>query len=208
MIGNDVVDLRDPESRSESLHPRFDTRVFSESERATIGEADDSERVRWKLWAAKEAAYKLVRKLAPTTVFSPQLFQVTPSGDTGATVDHEVSRCTVRYSENDGALHAVATSRVVDPSTVLSDWRRLDAGEIASGDPDAPSRAVRELLCERLAERLGVAISELEVRRQGRVPFLFVSGQRAPVDLSLSHHGDWLGFACELEPGVPEALIR
>ena len=21
----------------------------------------------------------------------------------------------------------------------------------------------------------------------------------APVDLSLSHHGDWLGFACELD---------
>ena len=208
MVGNDIVDLRDPESRSESLHPRFDTRVFSESERAVIGEADDSERVRWKLWAAKEAAYKLARKLAPPTVFSPRLYQVTPSGDNGATVDHEASCCTVRYTENDGALHAVATSRVVEPSAVLSDWRRLRPGEIASGDPNAPSRAVRELLCEQIAERLGVAISELEVRRQGRVPFLFVSGQPARVDLSLSHHGDWLGFACELEPAVPGALVR
>ena len=89
-----------------------------------------------------------------------------------------------------------------------SDWRRLQPGEIASGDPNAPSRAVRELLCEQIAERLGVAISELEVRRQGRVPFLFVSGQPARVDLSLSHHGDWLGFACELEPAVPGALVR
>ena len=64
MVGNDIVDLRDPQSRSESLHPRFDTRVFSERERRIIGEAADSERVRWKLWAAKEAAYKLMRKMA------------------------------------------------------------------------------------------------------------------------------------------------
>lgn len=208
MVGNDVVDLRDPESRCESLHPRFDTRVFSEGERAAIGDADDSERVRWKLWAAKEAAYKLVRKFAPTTVFSPQLFQVKLSGDTGATVDHEDSCCTVRYTENDGALHAVATSGVAEPSTVVTGWRRLEAGEIASGDPDAPSQAVRALLCERIAEQLGVAVSELEVRRQGRVPFLFVNGEPAPVDLSLSHHGDWLGFACELEPAATEAPVR
>ena len=129
------------------------------------------------------------------------------SGNAGATVEHEASRCAVRYTENDGALHAVATSRFVEPSSVFSDWRRLESGEIASGDPDAPSRAVRALLCERIAERLGVAVSRLEVRRRGRVPFLFLSGKPAPVDLSLSHHGDWLGFACELETAAPGTPI-
>ena len=74
MVGNDIVDLRDPESRSESLHPRFDTRVFSARERARIAASAEPERLRWKLWAAKEAVYKLVRKLVATTVFSPQRF--------------------------------------------------------------------------------------------------------------------------------------
>jgi hypothetical protein len=64
---------------------------------------------------------------------------------------------------------------------------------------------VRSLLCERIAELLGVPASDLEVRRRGRVPFLWLRGERAPVDLSLSHHGDWLGFACELDPAASRA---
>jgi phosphopantetheinyl transferase (holo-ACP synthase) len=200
MVGNDVVDLRDPESSSESLHPRFDTRVFSRRERELIAASADSERFRWKLWAAKEAAYKLARKLVPTTVFSPMRFEVEPETASSAVVVHDSGRYTVEYTENEGALHAVATSELAQPRRVLTGWRKLDAGEIASGDPDAPSRAVRALLCERIAGLLGVAPSELEVRRRGRVPFLWLRGEPAPVDLSLSHHGDWLGFACELEP--------
>jgi len=199
MVGNDIVDLRDPESRSESLHPRFDTRVFRESEREGIAAASDSERTRWKLWAAKEAAYKLARKQQPTTVFSPPRFAVELVGDSSAVVTHDRERYDVEYTENDGALHAVATAQGTRSDRVISGWRRLEAGEIESGDPDAPSRAVRALLCERIATALGVRASDLEVRRRGRVPHLWLRGEPAPVDLSLSHHGDWLGFACEFD---------
>jgi phosphopantetheinyl transferase (holo-ACP synthase) len=208
MVGNDVVDLRDPESRSESLHPRFDTRVFTERERSAIAGSGDPERARWKLWAAKEAAYKLTRKLAPATIFSPRSFEVELTSESEAAVEHEGARCQVQYTENDGALHAVATCQPGAGKAVLSGWRRLEAGEIASGDPDAPSRAVRALLCERIASELGVAASELEVRRQGRVPVLWLRGARAPVDLSLSHHGDWLGFACEIEQPPAGGPVR
>ena len=208
MVGNDIVDLRDPESRSESLHPRFDTRVFSARERARIAASAEPERLRWKRWAAKEAVYKLVRKLVATTVFSPQRFEVEITEGSGAIVVHD-SRCfAVDYTESDGALHAVATSEPAQSRRVLAGWRRLDAGEIASGDPDAPSRAVRSLLCERIAESLGVAPSELEVRRRGRIPFLWLRGELAPVDLSLSHHGNWLGFACEIEPAAAGGADR
>jgi phosphopantetheinyl transferase (holo-ACP synthase) len=202
MVGNDVVDLCDPESRSETLHPRFDTRVFSERERTLIAASGDSERLRWKLWAAKEAAYKLARKRVPTTVFSPRRFEVDPDGQAGAVVAHGEARYRVEFTENDRAVHAVATCSSGAGQRVVTGWRRLERGEIASGDPDAPSRAVRALLCDRIAERLGVAASELEVRRLGRVPYLWLRGERAPVDLSLSHHGDWLCFACELEPAA------
>ena len=84
MIGNDVVDLLDPESLPETLHPRFDTRVFTAREREAIAASpgDDAARARWKLWAAKEAAYKLARKRRPATVFSPHRFavEVDPTG--------------------------------------------------------------------------------------------------------------------------------
>ena len=209
MVGNDVVDLRDPESRPESLHPRFDTRVFTASEREAIGSGRGSSRVRWKLWAAKEAAYKLIRKRASTTVFSPIRFEVALDESGQALVTHGPDRVAVGYEENDGAVHAVASCPAARPAAVFSAWRRLGRAELAAGDAEVPSRAVRALLCEHVAARLRVEAEEVEVRRDGRVPRLWVADRPAAADVSLSHHGDWLGFACELrafreleEPGA------
>ena len=81
MLGNDIVDLGDPESRAEGRHARFDGRVFDETERVLIDAAPEPERVRWLLWAAKESAYKAARKEDPHTVFAPSCFVVRLEGD-------------------------------------------------------------------------------------------------------------------------------
>ena len=57
MIGNDVVDLRDPDADPWRLHARFDERVFHPSERALIAASPQPGRTRWVLWALKESAY-------------------------------------------------------------------------------------------------------------------------------------------------------
>lgn len=198
MVGNDIVDLRDPESQAERLHPRFDTRVFTAREREVIAADGGSSRERWKLWAAKEAAYKLLRKRTPSTVFSPFRFEVASEASNRAVVAHGESRVRIDYQANTAAVHAVAVATERTSAEILSGWRRLSASELAAGDPEVPSRAVRAFACERVALRLGLAVSELEISREGRVPFLCVAGKRAKADLSLSHHGDWVGFACEL----------
>jgi len=71
MVGNDVVDLRDRDVDPKTLDPRFDRRVFSRDERRTINASAEPVRQRWRLWAAKEAAYKLLRRLEPAIAFSP-----------------------------------------------------------------------------------------------------------------------------------------
>ena len=53
MLGNDVIDLADPETSSR--HPRFDARVFGATERALLARSEDAGRLRQVLWAAKEA---------------------------------------------------------------------------------------------------------------------------------------------------------
>ena len=63
LVGNDVVDLHDPQSQPEALHPRFDARVFSLGEREALGASSSPHSLRWSLWAAKESAYKLAKKL-------------------------------------------------------------------------------------------------------------------------------------------------
>lgn len=86
MLGNDVVDLLDVDARPETFHRRFDARVFTPGERERIAhaaraegsatsdgsEASDADHaLRWAHWAAKEAAYKLLRQRDPAFVFSP-----------------------------------------------------------------------------------------------------------------------------------------
>lgn len=84
MLGNDVVDLLDVDARPETFHRRFEARVFAPSERESIArDAAGSgspthphpnphpHALRWAHWAAKEAAYKLLRQRDPEFVFSP-----------------------------------------------------------------------------------------------------------------------------------------
>ncbi len=52
LVGNDVVDLHDPESSPEALHARFDARVFTTDERVLLSASDSMHELRWTLWAA------------------------------------------------------------------------------------------------------------------------------------------------------------
>jgi phosphopantetheinyl transferase (holo-ACP synthase) len=191
MIGNDVVDLRDPESQAQTLHPRFDTRVFAAPELARVAAASDPNRERWRLWASKEAAYKLARKRRASTVFSPIRFVVRDDGQ----VAHANDRYCIEIREEDGAIHAVAFEVDSRPE-MLCGLRQLDAA-IDGHDPCAPSRAVRELVVQRLGEHFHTSPEAFELRRDGRIPRLrMVGAAQGTIDLSLSHHGRFVAFAC------------
>jgi len=194
MLGNDVVDLADAETRAGAQHPRFDARVLSAAERAALAAAPDTEaarRLRWTFFAAKEAAYKLVRRLEPRTPFAPTRFEVTLLGDGAARVRHEGRVLDVALEECDGAIHAVASPAGADGG------RRVAALAPAAPDEDEGA-AARRLACTRVAAALGVAASRLDVVREGRLPALRLDGAPLDATLSLSHHGRFVGFACEL----------
>ncbi len=209
MVGNDVVDLADPEADPATLHPRFDGRVFARSERRWLSARTDSARARWSLWAGKEAAYKLARKIAPGTIFSPVRFVVTfesapwqacPADDrwparaeSRGLVRHGEAVFALRVSHASDWVHAVATQQGVSPEQPLTGLARLDSRSAG------PSQAVRELACGEIARHLGVAVTKLEVRKRERVPQLFLAGRPAALDLSFSHHGSFIAFACSVD---------
>src|SRR5574337_2138325 len=78
MVGNDVVDLADPQCLPLGTHPRFDQRVFAQSELRLIHASATPAWMRWMLWAAKESAYKILRKQDPAMTFAPRRFVVAP----------------------------------------------------------------------------------------------------------------------------------
>ncbi len=106
LIGNDVVDLNDPQNAfvpMTSLDPfefsaldhkrkRFLDRVFNDEEQQLIKCARHPHLTLWSLWAAKEAAFKVMKKLDATSIFAHRLFVVKPYHDfTRPQSDHESS---------------------------------------------------------------------------------------------------------------------
>ena len=194
MIGNDVVDLFDRDADSSSYRPGFDARVFSADERRLIASACEPERQRWRLWAAKEAAYKAARKCDPSTVFSPSAFSVSlePDGEhLRGMVDCLGSRYRVLFDESQRWIHAIATRGARGFARVISAVGRHD-------DPSArgESLAVRALAREHVARHLGVRPEDLRIRREARIPWVWLQDRRLNLSLSLSHSGGIVAFAC------------
>ena len=191
MIGNDVVDLGDADSRVAGHHPRFDDRVFASSERDLIAAGPAPERVRWLLWAAKESAYKAARRADARTVFSPPRFVVrlTPGG--GGAVAAAGRTFDVELRADDEYVHAIARGRDDATARVYSAVARL-----ASAEEPTPSAAVRRITVTTLARLLDIPERDLSLDRDGRVPRLRIGGHPSEAELSLSHHGRFVAFAC------------
>lgn len=194
MLGNDLVDLRDPETLVGAQHPRFDARVFRGAELAAIAAApcaESARRTRWTLFAAKEASYKLVRRLDPHTPFVPARFGVALEGFERAVVTHAGRTLEVAFDERAGGLHAVASLAGAPDAGRLAGFGVTRPGE-------GESAAARALARRRIAAALGVEAVRLEVVRDGRLPALVLDGAPLAATLSLAHHGRFVGFACQL----------
>lgn len=196
MVGNDVIDLADPEAADGALHPRFEARVLTLRELAQLvtHQGEEAARWRWLFWAAKEAAYKVARAIDPTVRFSPRRFEVTMLGPDRAAVRHDGVRFAVAITRNADFVHAVARGRSTSPEAVLTGVAAIDGF-----DGEDPSRAARALATEAVASRLGLTPSDLRIERAPRrPPVLLLDGAPAVRSLSLSHHGRFVAFACGL----------
>jgi phosphopantetheinyl transferase (holo-ACP synthase) len=193
MIGNDVVDLCDADSRISEHHPRFDRRVFHASELALLQADADPERMRWLLWAAKESAFKLFRRRMPGFVFAPSRFIVSLRSPERGSVDADGHRCEVRLRHGRDFVHAVALSESPGAGELCADVATLGPRDVESAC--GPSKAARRLAIAILASRLRADRGSLEIRREDRFPVLFRDGRRSAGELSLSHHGRFVAFA-------------
>jgi len=203
MVGNDVVDLLDPEARPAACHARFDARVFASEERDELRASATPGRLRWLLWAAKEAAYKAAKKEDSRTVFAPRAFVVRTTRDGRRVVEHEDGRrFALRVDLAHDHVHVTATSGPAPDGVLLSQVERLPAGTA-----QCPGAAARALALARVAPHVCARASDLAILKSGRggkVPLLVRQDGSTVGDLSLSHHGRFVAFACEL-PGEARA---
>lgn len=227
-VGVDVVDLALGEARHGGRDPRFLRRVFTGAERDRIRAAEDPAREVWTLWAAKEAAFKVVSKvLGAPPVFRHQAFEVRDAPGTQASsvwYEGRSFRITTQADDVRIVVHAwshpasmilvcdldlAEAEALLDVAEPFDRWR---AGHLAPEEREAvhsrPSALVRLMARRDAARHLDLPEDRLSIRCDPgpsgrRPPHLFLDGAPLPsADVSLSHHGRRLAWALDL-PWAP-----
>jgi phosphopantetheinyl transferase (holo-ACP synthase) len=202
-VGNDIVDLHDAGEPS----ARFLDRVLAPAERRSAQGAAGV----WRLWAAKEAAFKVLARAERTLPFTHRAFVVDLEA---AVVRHPAGEVRVRWDTHPGAVSCVGWRGGGEPATSTATLDEVCAApgtlgvEEARGVSGQLSIGVR-LLCKRLlASRLGLEERDLEIRRPGgRPPEVWRRGRRlGRVEISLAHDGRYLACAARLDGARPDAV--
>ncbi|RIL11645.1 MAG: hypothetical protein DCC75_01940 [Proteobacteria bacterium] len=191
-IGNDIVDLQE---RPGASHPRFVERVCSEFEKSQLSSANPD--AVWSYWAAKEAAYKCIKRLEPEVIFSPSRFEYHHDQQI---VQFERQRLFVRCQTTPDYVYAVCvTDSEIFGSNNLSNWitNRSDLEKtLPSNAPKSDrseSHLVRLLARRELSKLLSIPIDQITISpRSHGIPLLSLSGPPHSDLLSLSHHGRFL----------------
>ncbi|MBK7580034.1 MAG: 4'-phosphopantetheinyl transferase superfamily protein [Myxococcales bacterium] len=190
LVGNDIVDLADPDNRASFARPGYVERVLTAGERRALHESAEPERFFWSLFAAKEAAYKLLVKLGETPGLSHRRLEVSPEL---REVRHRELVVRIDLTHGETWVHALAHSGPRSPRV-----------EVSTLSPHAhASAAGRALLCRMACQALGFALAELSIeRRPSSVSFdgfepprLFGRGAPTGADVSLSHDGRFVAAA-------------
>lgn len=202
-VGNDIVDLREPSALLKSQDLRFIERVFTPAEQARIRSAAKPSNELWRLWTAKESAFKIYRKLDPAVIFRHRGFAVEQ-----ATVHCGDFKCAVEWRETPDYIHALARWPIEAGERVIAGIQLLEATESPPGTLSAlelksvygeASRQVRLLAKEILARDF--SLRETEIVRE----ILSATGYFEPprltcgrADVSLSHDGRYVAAAAIL----------
>lgn len=231
-VGVDVVDLDHPRCAGKHRDSRFVHRILSASEREIFSASSDHAAALWRLWAAKEAAFKVVSKLGsnpPAFVhsgFRVEL-EIPPMPASFGTVTWRDTVVSVHWHERPGRVAALGWNGDADQAV---EWGWGAETEL-DPDPSAPLESLLARLTERerppvhsrpsalvriaarsaAARALGVEEARVEVvcpeGPMGRTPpEVLLDGSPAAADVSLSHHGRWLAWAVRLaQPGPIQA---
>ncbi len=229
-VGVDVVDLSRHEGEERARDTRFLKRVFSEHERARIEAAADPELEIWKLWASKEAGFKVFSKSLPDLpVFHHARFAVTdPPGEEPRHLSFGEESVQVSVTSMDGVVLATAlddpslaevvltqsftVDAVLQEYSLSADWEGWVQERFSEEERDpihsVASAAVRLVVRTLAAECLGVEEARLSVicppgHTGLRPPFLHLDGHRVQgADISFSHDGSRLALAIRLGDAV------
>lgn len=178
-IGNDIVDLK-LEKISE-YNSRFPYRVLSKTE-LNMFLKNKSPLFLWKSWAAKEAAYKYIKQINPLTVFSPSMFILENN-----LVRFKNYRVPVNFKINNDYIYCWTPSSK-SQNQIMKAPQKSDESQIA-----------RDMIKNIISKIIHCNIDKLQIQKNNYgVPEVFYNGQRLNFNISITHHGRFVGAAANI----------
>ncbi len=178
-------------------------RVFTPDERERISGAKCPDAMLWSLWAAKETAYKIVRKISPDVSSVPVVYGVTYGEEAeqalSGAVNTPCGRVAVRSFINLEYVHCIGVSGSPnDINDVI--WGVEENGETEESTAVDESLCARQTAGRRLVAYLHAAPGEIDIRRPESStglgpPLVYCRGIHTEIDISLSHDGRFVAYA-------------
>ncbi|MCX7116627.1 MAG: 4'-phosphopantetheinyl transferase superfamily protein [Legionellales bacterium] len=206
LIGNDIVDLKTSDALNFPQKTRFVKRVLCEGEQAFFFKNNQSIALFWSYWSAKEAVYRMIKKMDPTVSFSHRSYQVnfleTKRNPSVGYVTYEGLTFHVAFSTTPHWVHCIATSinntqkivsRISSNDEIKSDNISFCPEELQSVY-SKESFLVRCLTKNMLKEVTG---KDFEIQRPLLLkkfgpPEIWHNGKKCTdMDLSMSHDGSY-----------------
>jgi phosphopantetheinyl transferase (holo-ACP synthase) len=179
---------------------RFLKKILTDAEIDDVRRAENSDQRLWALWACKETAYKVIKKISPETVFVPRRWptvfkNITPEYAEGEVGMWGKSGVFIRLFPRSGHIHCVGS----DDQSVL-DQLICNTQLIPLEENITPSLFVRRCIGQNLAEYFHRDFDAIEIRRERwknelQPPAVYLDGQKTNIDLSLSHDGRFVAYA-------------
>ena len=211
------MDLRDPQNVGKSQNTRFINRVFTPDEQKLISNASKQDTMLWSLWAGKETAYKVISKSYPSAVSVPRSYRVSFdfaeetnksvdffAADDAVTgfVDTPYGKVYIKIFITSDYVHCIGTASTEEIDSLVWHVDRISPDSEAL--PDYESMFVRKALKEHLADYIDQKPEDIEIRREKgsnglMPPFVYISGRKARMDISLSHDGMFTAHAFTLQ---------
>jgi len=203
--GNDVVDLLDPANAGKGRDSRYRAKILTNAENEFVGKAPDSDKALWLFWAAKETAYKVVRKIRADVKYLPRRYEVHLAGGDllKESVDGKVmimgkEAVFVRFFSHFDYVHCIGTDNIKALDKICSGVAILPA--LTDPAEVDVSLAARRHLTAALADYCHVIPEALEIKRLKKngilqPPGVYLAGKKMNIDVSLSHDGRFTAFA-------------
>jgi hypothetical protein len=209
VVGNDVVDLRHPDTRQKSRDHRFVRRVLLPEEQEQVYNDPHPDCRLWMFWAVKETAYKIFSKKNPSISSSPlkykterleELFLPGHTSDRRFTcaVTSPGGRAVIIIYAGSDYLHAFAgLGNGETPGSMHI--RVFHLGEEYEKKGKTDSVIVRNVLRNYLGRYWHISLSRIAIHREKNerglgAPRVYINDEKAPVDVSISHHGRYGAF--------------